>query len=151
MSKNANFHVSFKIILKNKNGAILVLECPDSSQMKGYYDFPGGRILDSEVTMQFGKIIKRELEEELGSQIKYRLKPSPVALGRHFFYWDTPSNKDRQDIFWVFFEAEYLGGKVKISDEHKDFKWVKLNKNNLDRYFIHGPLEGMQNYFFKSI
>jgi len=50
----------------------------------------------------------------------------------------------------VFFEAKYLVGEIKISDEHKEYKWVRLNKNNLEKYFIRGPLEGMQNYFSGS-
>lgn len=149
MSKHVQFFVALKVVLRNAKGEILILKVPDSSQMPGYYEFPGGRIEKSEVSLPFKEILKRETEEELGRNVKYKLECSPVAVGRHFSFLDYPRNKNRQDFLWVFFEAKYLGGEIKISDEHKDYKWVRLNKNNLEKYFIRGPLEGMQNYFSK--
>jgi len=98
MDKKANFQVALKVILKNGKGEILILKVPDSSQMPNYYEFPGGRIEKSEIALPFKKIIKREIEEELGHNVKYKLECSPVAIGRHFSFLDYPKNKKRQDF-----------------------------------------------------
>lgn len=142
--KDGNYQVSFKIILKDKKGRILILKMPPKSTMAGYYDFPGGRIKQNEYDIPLEKIIEREMKEELGSEIKYDLILRPVAVARHTFFSKTL--KKRRYLFWIFFEAVYKGGRVQISDEHVDYKWVRLTPYNIKRYFIKGPLEGIKNY-----
>lgn len=142
--ENMDFQVSLKIILKNKKGEILLLKLSDSSSMVGYYEFPGGRIGKVEGSQPLKKTITREIAEELGDKIKYALSETPVAVAKHYL-----PKKDRY-LFWIFFEAKYIGGAVKISDEHSDYLWVKLTKGNYKKYFISGPLEGAYNYLFKK-
>jgi len=149
-SENADFNVSLKIILKNKKGEILCLKMPDtSSAMAGYYDLPGGRIKETEILAPFKKLIGREIKEEIGNKARYKLKEIPVAIGRHY-YFSKKYQKD-QYIFCVFFEADYLGGEIKISSEHKEYSWLEISKKNLKKYFVRGPLEGMTNYFSKKL
>lgn len=136
---NAFFQVSLKVMFKNKKDEMLILGCPDSSSMCGYYDFPGGRIRQDEIREDFLKIINREVEEELGDQIEYKITEKPVAIGRHL-------HKEKC-FFWIIFEAEYLGGEIKISDEHFSAEWVAIDKDNYKDYFIMGSLEAMKNYF----
>lgn len=143
-SKNANFEVSLKFIIKDKARKTLILKMPKNSSMAGFYDFPGGRIKENEKLVPFSKIIKRELHEELGNKINLKIKETPVAIARHE-YISKNTNKKKY-IFWVFFEAIMKSGEVKISSEHEDYNWVKLTKNNYKKYFIKGPLEGMSYY-----
>jgi hypothetical protein len=49
----------------------------------------------------------------------------------------------------VFFEAEYFGDEIKISDEHTDHKWLDLDKIELEKYFKSGILEGIKMYLGK--
>lgn len=147
-SENVNFHVGLKIILKNKKGEILGLKMPDSSSMKGYYDLLGGRIGEEELKKPFEEIIRREIVEEIGPDVKYTLNEIPVAIARHS-YFSRLLQKD-QYIFWVFFEAVYKGGGIKISSEHKEYSLLKVNKKNLKKYFVRGLLEGMTHYVFKK-
>lgn len=49
-------------------------------------------------------------------------------------------------IFNIFFEANYISGDIKISEEHKGFMWVKLQKENLEKYFKFAILEGAKMY-----
>lgn len=146
--ENANFQVSLKIILKNKKGEILVLKVPDNGSMAGFYDLPGGRINIKELKEPFGKILKRELEEEIGKKVRYKLSEVPVSIGRHYYF--SKIKKKDQNIFWVFFEAQYLSGEISISSEHKEYSWLRLNYNNLKKYFVRGPLEGITHYFTKK-
>jgi 8-oxo-dGTP pyrophosphatase MutT (NUDIX family) len=136
------FQVSLKLILKNKKGEILALQLPKTSSMAGYYDLPGGRINSEEIEISPEKIIKRESLEEIG-KVKYSLK-KPVSVGWHS-YISSKSGKEKHVLF-VFFEADYLSGKIKLSKEHIDCEWIKLNKKNVSKYFTMGLLKGMENY-----
>lgn len=146
--ENALFEVSLKIILKNKKGEILLLKTPTKSSLEGHYDLVGGRIKEKEIGLPFGKIVTREIKEEIGSKVRYRIHEAPVAIGRHYYY--SKSQQKIQYIFWVFFEALYQGGSIQISSEHSQYEWIKVNKQNLEKYFIKGSLEGMQHYLTKK-
>lgn len=143
-SDNADFQISIKVIIKDKNNRTLLLKNPKYSTMAGFYDLPGGRIQENEKDFCFLKSIKRELREELGDKISYKIKEIPVAISRHHFI--SKSKNKKQYIFLVFFEAEYKGGEIIISDEHEDYAWVKLTKRNYKKYFVKGFLEGLTNY-----
>ena len=139
------FEVSLKLILKNKKGEVLALKMPKSSSMAGYYDIPGGRINSDELKKPYKEIFKREMAEEIGKSIKYRLIKRPVSISRHP-YFSVKLQKDMH-IFFIFFEARYLSGKIKISSEHIGHQWIVLNKKSIDEYFVRGLHEGLKNYF----
>jgi len=139
-----SFHVSLKLILENGKGEMLILRLPETSSMAGYYDLPGGRINTEELYDAYEKIIKREVAEELGGKVRYRLAMRPVSMARHVFF----SKKQNRDacIFLIFMKAEYLGGEIELSGEHVAYEWVKLNARKTNRYFIKGLQEGLRNY-----
>lgn len=143
-SQNAEFHVSLKLIIKDKFGKILLLPTQKDSSLDGFCDLPGGRIQESTRYDPFAKNIEREIREELGKNFKYKLNHKPVAISRHEYY--AKKLKKQRYLLCVFFEAKYLGGNINISDEHKDFLWTYVNKKNLKKYFVKGPLEGMTHY-----
>lgn len=107
----ANYHVGLKILLK-KGDEILLLKSP-----RGYLDLPGGRIDDIEDATPLLEVLAREVREELGEGIKYKVG-KPAFNFRRFF-----PNKGWK-IFLAVYEAEYLSGEVQISDEHEDFEWI---------------------------
>jgi 8-oxo-dGTP pyrophosphatase MutT (NUDIX family) len=145
MIPNMRFEVALKVIMKNADGKILILRCSDASQMQGYYDFPGGRINEQEKTAPFQDIIAREMAEELGTDIRYTLRMVPVAVSRHAYTSDATHKETH--IFWVFFEATYEEGEIYISSEHSGYRWVDLITDNIEHYFVKGPLEGVRHYF----
>lgn len=140
----AYYQVSIKVILKNKEGKILLLKCIPGGSMPGFYDFPGGRINRSEISKPISTLIKRELREEIGSGIRYTLNEKPMAIGRHWY--DSKILMNRQHILWILFEAYYMSGKIKISSEHTEYKWVKISKKNVNKYFTKGALQAINNY-----
>ena len=94
--KNANFQIALKLIFKNSRDEILGLKMPDTSVMGGYYDLPGGRIKENEIKINFRKVIEREMKEELGNLVKYRLIEIPVAISRYLpcLLYTSPSPRD---------------------------------------------------------
>ncbi len=144
-----DFQVSLKVILKNNKGEILLLKMLDEGSMPGYYDFPGGRVRRNEIKTPLEKIIRREMREELGKDVRFSMSETPVALGRHWYF--SKVYKKDQHLFWIFFEARYKGGAIKISSEHKGYAWTRLTKKNYRKYFIRGPLQGAYNYLFKKL
>lgn len=138
------FNVSLKVFLKNEKGEILSLAARATSPLTGYYDLPGGRVDEDEFKTDYETQIKRELAEEIGAGVRYELSLKPVAIARHSYY----SQRQNKEIkgFYICFEAQYLGGEIKISDEHVGYKWLDISKIKLEDYFIKGPLEAVRRY-----
>jgi len=76
------YQISLKLFLKNKKGEVLVLRAVDAGTLKGFYDFPGGRVHVEEFKTPLLKILKREVKEEIGD-VDFEIKPRPIAWGRH--------------------------------------------------------------------
>ena len=138
------YNISLKIFLKNDKGEILALKAVADSTLAGFYDFPGGRINNDEFETDYETLIKRELEEEIGLDVQYKLSLKPVSFGRHN-YFSKSQNKDIR-ILWLCFGAQYLSGKIKISPEHSGFAWLNFSKIKLEDYFTAGPLEAVKRY-----
>ena len=142
------YQISLKVILKNKQGEVLILQAVDNGSYAGYYDLPGGRINTNEFKVPLSKIIEREVFEEIG-KIKYKLNEKPVAVGRHLIPRKYSSLKKDVHCFYAFFKADYISGEIKISEEHMGYKWVDLNTIKLENYFKSGILEGVKMYLSK--
>ncbi|MDO8524088.1 MAG: NUDIX domain-containing protein [bacterium] len=139
------YNVSLKVFLNDDKGETLILECENGGRFVGFHDLPGGRIEKNEFNTPFDEIIKREIMEELG-EIGYELALKPVALSR----MENPKRESPLGglVHWlvIFFEAKYISGDIKISEEHTGFKWVKLSKENIKSFFMLANLEGAEMY-----
>lgn len=129
--------VSLKVLLKNKKDEYLVLNISQKDKIASSkkFDLPGGRINKNEVEVPFHTLVDRELKEEIGKKIKYKLRLDPVSIGQSFI----PDNikmkaKETRGRFFVLFEAEYISGSIEISDEHSGFKWLKLKKSDYKKF-----------------
>ncbi len=149
MKKERDFYqISLKVLLKNDKGEILALKAVNDGSYAGFYELPGGRIDTDEFATNFASIVAREILEEIG-EIKFKLKDKPVAVGRGLIPSNMSSSGKPVRLLLLFFEAEYLSGEIKISDEHVGYKWLDLSKIKLDEYFISGILEGVKMYCVK--
>jgi len=139
------YQVSLKLFLKNDKDEILCLEAARGGTYEGFYDLPGGRIDFNEFKTSFEEIIRRELLEEIGA-VECDLNLKPIALGRN----ENPNKQSPLGgfvhIFNIFFEGAYINGEIKISEEHRGFKWIKLKEKNLEKYFKFAILEGAKTY-----
>jgi 8-oxo-dGTP diphosphatase len=106
------FEVAVKGIIR-KGGKILVLRRSiDDDHKPGVWETVGGGI-DRKNTPQ--NALKREVEEETGLKVKI-LEP----FNAFSFKKDTGEFK-----IGITFLCDYAGGKVKLSKEHIDYKWIK--------------------------
>lgn len=107
------FYVGQKALIE-KDGSVLVLNDPVFG-----LDLPGGKIQEGE--LDFDEALKREVGEETGLEIE---------VGSIFFrgYFEFPKDSLHRSagkkIFVIFYKAKYLGGKVRLSEEHDSFRWV---------------------------
>jgi len=129
-------------------GEILLLKSNEDGSYAGFYDLPGGRISIDEFSIPFEEVVKREVEEEIGS-IDYNLNPKPAAIGRYLL--PAKFNRSKKDIhvLYIFFEAQYENGDIKISDEHEDHLWLNLSNQPLKKFFKSGILDGIKMYLGK--
>jgi len=143
------YQVSLKAILKDKDGQVLGLKGVEDGTFVGFYDLPGGRIDEDEFETSYQEILSREIKEEVGD-ISFKIHPKPVALGRHRVAPEHSGKLNRElHIIYIFFEADYLGGEIKISHEHAGYDWFDLNKISLPEYFKSGILEGIWMFIGK--
>jgi len=131
------FQVSVKAIVKD-GSKILLLETPD-----GYYDFPGGRIDETEKDLNLHEVLKREIQEELGKSIKFKIKDVAFASKRRF----TKINKDNR-LIAIFYEVEYLSGPIKLSEEHNKYTWIKPDSilNEPDKFMSEDEYNQYKQY-----
>lgn len=133
-----NYQVALKVFLKNKNDEILILENPSHFENAWYFDVPGGRIDEDEFSTWYEEILRREINEEIWSEVEYSLSMTPVSMWRFQF--------KQTRIFMIFFEAQYISGDIEFSEEHASYKWVKFANINLEEYFLSWMLEWVKNY-----
>lgn len=150
MNNHDFYQISLKVILKNKAGEVLLLKTDPNESYAGFYDLPGGRIDINEFSAPFEKIIKREVKEEIG-RIDYALNPKPVAIGRYLIPAKFHCSRKDIHVLYIFFEAQYKKGDIKISDEHIDHLWLNLSNQKLEKFFKSGILEGIKMYLKKII
>ncbi len=149
MSKIANYNISLKCFLKNNKWEILILKTTDHSSFLGTYDFPGGRIDESEFEVDYIDILKREILEETGIK-DVKIENKVVAIARHKVFAHLRKHSDEDNyIFYIFYEWFLTYDECVISDEHIDFKWVKLEDIVLEDYFMSWYLEGARMYLNK--
>ena len=136
------YQVSLKVILRDEMGRVLALNGRVGGMYEGHYDIPGGRIDESEFSIPFAEILRREVTEELGPDIQFTVHDTPVALGRH-------RSREGFCVLYVYFEGEIekTDVAVNISKEHAGWAWLDLSKQPLEKLFTSGILEGMKQWY----
>ena len=117
--KQAMLQVSLKVLLRDGNKVLL-------TRGEGGIDLPGGRIDVGEENMPFGDVISREVREELGEDVKFSL--GQILFAHHLGYTKVP-----EGIVNIVFDAEYISGEIKLSDEHTSFDWVDGGVHEIQR------------------
>ena len=77
MKKHALYQVSLKVFLKNERDEVLILKAADGGSYEGFYDFPGGRIDETELETPLVEIARREIVEEVGNIERISIHRSP--------------------------------------------------------------------------
>jgi ADP-ribose pyrophosphatase YjhB (NUDIX family) len=138
---HAYFQVAAKAIVK-KGDEILLLFTND-----GYFDFPGGRMDESEVELSLHEVLSRELAEELGTNFKFEIKNIAFVAKRKYHKQNKMSR-----IIAVFFEVNFLDGEIVLSDEHLSSKWISPEEilSNPDKFISEDEFEQYSAYVKRS-
>lgn len=129
------YEISLKLLLRHK-GRILILRTEED-----YIDLPGGRIERGEGNTSLEKILDREIKEELGPNVQY-IVDNPL-------FWYRGRSKYGFWIFGIIHTAKYLGGEIKLSQEHKSYEWIYARELDIKRSDF-APLDHEKYLVFKK-
>ena len=116
MSQKTQFHVGVIITLYNDNGEILMAKrAPQKTHAPNTWENISGAVEAGEQPIE---ALKRELAEELGGSVKYKIGPV-------YNTFQTTLQNGR-NIIGISFLCEYLGGQIKLNPEHTDYCWISL-------------------------
>lgn len=111
------FRMAVKAFIRNDKGEILILkeddEYSDGTNPEKWL-IPGGRIEPGE---SYDKALKREIKEESDLEIEIE---GPFTVGE----WRPKIRGKKFQIVAVFFKCSKSSGKVTLSEEHSDYKWI---------------------------
>ena len=119
MSKDkATFHVGVIISLYNSKGQILLAKrAPFKTHAANVWENISGGVEAKEQPIE---ALDREMCEELGESVKYRVEDI-------YNTFQTILQNDR-NIIGICFLCEYLGGEINLNEEHTEYKWVSLDE-----------------------
>jgi len=133
------FHLAVKGIIRRKDGKILVMKRSDIDDHKpNVWETVGGGA-DDELSPQ--KALEREIKEEANLKVK---------VGEPFNVFTF--KKDNGDFkVGITFICKYVSGKVKLSREHSDFKWIdpKEFKKMKSVPSLHKEIENYAKKYYK--
>lgn len=111
MGKNIEkFCAGIHVLVKKGNKYLLLQRSKNDDEDSGCWDLPGGGINFGEQPVTAAG---REAKEEAGINIKI-IKPLSVWAMPYQKQWSVETN----------ILAKYLSGKIKLSAEHSDYRWV---------------------------
>jgi hypothetical protein len=106
------YWVAFKLLLE-KDRKFLFLR----TSQRGILDLPGGRADIDEGKVPIKKILEREIKEELGQNLEYKLS-GPVLQYRRY------SVKYKMYVLITAYKADYISGPIRLSQEHRSYEWI---------------------------
>ncbi len=106
-------HFSGKIVVRKQDGRRLVIQRSRKSRGNpGQWEFPGGKADEGE---HVDAALLREVGEETG-----------IAIHLGKIVGHAHSELTDKTIAYLFFDAQFVSGEVRLSDEHEDSRWVSL-------------------------
>ena len=142
----AVYFVAVKIFLRRGDELLLLHDIFDT------WELPGGRIKLDEWQKPLVETVARKLRKELGDEVKYS---TPKPTGTFFQVSRTEKTAEQEQevrIFAIGFEAEYLGGEIKLSEIHDAKKWVDVRdfkplelQNNDWMHGVEGYLKSLES------
>lgn len=138
---HALYQISLKAHLRRDDGKYLTLIDPD-----GLYDFPGGRIDQSEQTSDPRHVLQREISEELGDAIDYSVGHTMCTSVRTFA---VPSGQIH--VFVVHHHGRYIAGEPLLSSEHARYEWLTPEEilSRPDRFVDESEYRALKEYYLE--
>jgi len=141
---NGNLRRVSAVILRRESASsapeFLIVKKPRKNHA---WQFPQGGVDAGESSLEAAR---REIREECGAGLKFKLEPMPRGANRYFF----PENFRRHEpeisgARVEFFCGKFLSGKVKVcGEEIVDFQWVR--KAELGKFFDSEYAKGVSKF-----
>lgn len=124
--EHATFYVSQKVLFYHaEEKKFLLLKAKDMGggfcALYGPWDLPGGRINEDE---DIDSALEREVVEEIGSKMRYKIDNKFGLLGRTKFYFPSI----HKSVVVLCFLSLYHDGDIELSDEHTEYKWFTADE-----------------------
>lgn len=128
-SNNIILQVAMKAVIVHDGKVLILRETAkhDTNTQVGRYQMPGGRLNPGEA---FDMALNREILEETGLKVKQLY---PILVGE----WRPVIKSLPHQIVGVFMVCQAGSAKVKLSEEHDDYKWI--NAKDYKKYDIPPP------------
>lgn len=124
MNKIISHKIVVGAIIINRNKALIVQRSQDEDVGPGLWEIPGGKVESSE-TLEDALI--REVQEETALDIV------PLKVSGDFNYQVVRDARIRQTKQINFLAKAKNIDKLKLSSEHQDYKWIKVEEiDNFD-------------------
>ena len=107
------FEVSLKAFIVRADGRALFVREAETQ----YWELPGGRIDVGEERLEHGRILAREIAEELGASLEVSVDDAAVT-------WTRQRPTDGVFQFIVGRVCQLRHGEPCLSDEHDEFAWL---------------------------
>ena len=117
-----NVMIGQKAFIVNDKKELLILKRQDAEIHDGVWDVPGGRV---EQGQSLYEALTREIAEEVGLKLEHVI----LSIMASTFIGLTEGNPL---LFYRSFFLCKARGKVKISKEHSEYKWI--NVSDLNKY-----------------
>ncbi|MGE4158020.1 MAG: NUDIX domain-containing protein [Planctomycetota bacterium] len=114
MSGEQLFEIAIKLFVRHE-GRLLVLTAGNT----GAGDFPGGRLAPVDSLFDLQSSMKREILEELGSDVRLKVGTKPL------FHFPYTSKNDTVEVLGLAHAADWAGGAIRLSDEHTGYQWLQ--------------------------
>jgi len=116
----------------------------------GAWDLPGGRLREMDFLTSLEEVVARKVKEELGEFVTYKLAMPTVFMRHERDEILSDGGSEKRRIFALGYEAEYLGGDIKLGQNHELYEWVDVNDFIPENYFTGGWLSGVKEYLLKT-
>jgi len=126
--------VSVRLIIKNTDGKVLILQRPENSHGEGGWCLPGGKV-------DFGDTVEETVVKELKEETTLE-----CTSARFLFYQDSlPSEESEMHIVNLYFECEAKGS-IQLNEESAESAWI--DEVGMDDYrFVFRNSEGLAQYW----
>ena len=129
------FHVGIKAFITKGDQLLMV----KGNHVDPHWELPGGRIDVGEELLPAENILRREITEELGPDVRIDVKKPLLTWSRQLANWD-------KYVYLIGFDCHYVSGDIKLSDEHTDYRWVNKTES-LDLDLATGYKEALEKFW----
>ena len=117
-NKIGNFQVSvLATIINAQNQLLMVKRAPNLPHAAGRWECISGKIDAGELPVE---ALKREVAEEAGPDFKIEIIEP--------YYTFRLVRDDGFEVIGISFYCRYMGGKIKLNEEHTDYRWVSIDE-----------------------